>query len=349
MRDRIKGVQRKPFLLSLAVGASGLVLVFSPVAFVTPAIAEGVDIEVPVIGQTPTPAPTLETPVIVPVGVTVSEAAFEISLVGLEPFSLVEVYANSEPVLLASGFADASGEFFAEVKLPPNLAIGDHSITASNTLPDGTKKTITIVEFTVLPGGKLAKAGSNAGGNSSIGGVPNEVPVSEDEEQEFLDSNPLNLSGVFYVGGFQSSATYDVGGILNPGAKISMYINNAYTKSASGTLKFWVRNPVGLVVAESEPLAVKPLSPGETRLVSFRFEEIGQWGAYTSHLSFTPDKSVNAGIEIPYLRSESIFVFSWAALTIAILCTAILTGARFPLVRDKFLPAIYSRNGRLEE
>jgi hypothetical protein len=62
----------------------------------------------------------------------------------------------------------------------------------------------------------------------------------------------------------------------------------------------------------------------------------------------TPDKSVNAGIETPYLRSESILIFSWAALTTAILSTAILSGVRFPLVREKFLPAIYSGNGRLE-
>jgi len=62
----------------------------------------------------------------------------------------------------------------------------------------------------------------------------------------------------------------------------------------------------------------------------------------------TPDKSVNAGIEALFLRSESILLFSWAALTISILTTAILTGARFPLVREKFLPAIYSGNGRSE-
>jgi len=347
MRDRIE-VKRKASLLSMAVGVLGLVLALSPVALVSPVMAEGVEIEVPVISQTPTPLPTLGAPVVVPVGATVGEATFKIELEGLEPFSLVEVYANSQPVLIASGFANSEGEFLAEVKLPPNIAPGDHSITATNTLTNGTKKTITIVKFEVLPGGKLAQAGSTTGGNSSTGGTVNEAPVTEAEEEEFLGSNPINLSGVFYVGGYQSFATYDVGGILNPGAKISMYINNAYTQSASGTLKFWVTNPLGLLVVESKPYNLKPLTSGETRLVSFNFEGIGQWGAYTSHLSFTPDKSVNLGIETPYLRSDFLFVFSWVAATIAIVGTGILAGARFPLIRKKFLPEISSRNGRLD-
>jgi len=344
LRDRI---HRKFGALLASVGVLGLVITFSPVAFVSPVIAASIEIEVPVIGPTPTPAPTLGTPVVVPVGATVSEATFKIELEGLEPFSLVEVYANSQPVLIASGFANSKGEFFAEVKLPPNIAPGDHSITATNTLTNGTRKTITIVKFEVLPGGKLAQAGSTTGGNSSTGGTVNEAPVTEDEEEEFLDSNPLNLSGVFYVGAFQSTATYDVGGIINPGARISMYINNAYTERASGTIKFWLTNPLGFVVVESEPYTLNPLASGETRIVSVDFEGIGQWGAYTSHLSFAPDESVNLGIQTPYLRSDFLLVFSWVASTIFILGAGILTGARLPLIRRKFESAIYSRRSRL--
>jgi hypothetical protein len=343
MQILIHRIERKFGALLVAVGVLGFGLTFSPLSISTPVFAESIDLEVPVVGQTPTPAPTIEAPVVVPVGATVSEATFKIELVGLEPFSLVEVFANSEPVLIASGFADAKGEFFAEVKLPPNIAPGDHSLTATNTLTDGTKKTVTIVEFTVLPGGKLAESGSTSGGGTSTGGVVNEGPVTEEEEEEFLDSNPRNLSGVFYVGAFQSTATYEAGGIFNPGARISMYINNTYSQSASGTVKFWVTNPLGLMVRESEPYTLKPLASGETRLVSFDLEEIGQWGVYTSHLSFTPDKSVNSGIEIPYLRSGLLLAFSWVATTMAVLGLGAVFRARATSTRSRFQPEVNSQ------
>jgi hypothetical protein len=166
--------------------------------------------------------------------------------------------------------------------------------------------------------------------------------VTEEEADTFLASNPLNLSGVFYVGAFESSATYD-GGLLNPGARVSMYINNVHPKNAGGTVRFWVTNPVGLIVAESKPYSIKPLAPGETRLVTSRFSDIGQWGGYTTHLSFTPDKAVSAGIDTPYLRSDTLLVFSWVIATLALIGSAVLVVTRFPALRERILEGMSAR------
>jgi hypothetical protein len=344
MPDRMPSFGRALGAATVAFGLAGRGLVFSSVAAVTPVSAEGISITVPVVTPVPTPAPTTETPVVVPVGATVATAEFSIALVGLEPFSFVEVYANSEPVLIASGYADGYGEFSAVVKLPPNLPAGDHSITALTVAADGTTKTITVVEFAVLANGRLAKAGSSTSSTTPVpGGIIDEGTVTEEEADTFLASNPLNLSGVFYVGAFESSATYDDGGLLTPGARMSMYINNVHPKNAGGTVRFWVTNPVGLIVAESKPYTIKPLAPGETRLVTSRFSDIGQWGGYTTHLSFTPDKAVSAGIDTPYLRSDTLLVFSWVIATLAVLGSSVLILTRFPALRERILEGMSAR------
>ena len=320
--------------VAVAVGIFGIGIIGPAVSFVSSAVAEGVVIEVPVTAPTPSATPTTETPVTVPVGTGVSDAEFQIALVGLEPFAFVEIYANSTPVLIASGFADANGRFSAVVKIPSNIAPGDHSITAVTVLADGSKKTITVVEFAVTASGRIAKSGSTTGG----GGVPevivDEEPISDEQEEEFLASNPLSLSGVFYVGGFSATASYETGGLLSPGAFISMYVNNVHSEAASGTVTFWVTNPLGMVVAESKPYTIQPIAPGETRLVNSRFSDIGQWGGYTTHVSFTPDKSLSAGIDTPYLRTDTLLVFSWVISVIAVVVIAIAIATRFTRVKQ---------------
>jgi hypothetical protein len=343
MFDRMPSFGRTLGAAAAAFGLAGLGLVISSVASVNPVSAEDISITVPVVTPVPTPAPTTETPVVVPVGATVATAEFSVALVGLEPFSFVEVYANSEPVLIASGYADGYGKFSAVVKLPPNLPAGNHSITAVTVAADGTEKTITVVEFAVLANGRLAKAGSNTSSATPVPvGVVDEGTVTDEEEETFLASNPLNLSGVFYVGAFESSASYD-DGLLNPGARMSMYINNVHPKNAGGTVMFWVTNPLGLIVAESKPYTIKPLAPGETRLVTSRFSDIGQWGGYTTHLSFTPDKTVSAGVDTPYLRSDTLLVFSWVIATLALIGSAVLVVTRFPALRQRILEGMSAR------
>lgn len=320
--------------VAVVFGVLTLGISASSIAAVSSAVAEGVVIEVPVTTPRATPSPTTETPVTVPVGTTVEDATFEIALVGLEPFAFVEVYSNSQPVLIASGFADANGEFSAVVALPPNLPPGDHTITAVSVLADGSKTTITVVEFAVTASGRIAKPGSATIGSGVVTGDVTEDVVTDEQEVDFLASNPLNLSGVFYVGGFRAAPSYDTGGLLSPGASISLYINNVHSDAASGTVAFWVTNPLGMVVAESKPYSIRPIAPGETRIVSSRFADIGQWGGYTTHLRFTPDKALSAGIDTPYLRSDTLLVFSWVLTTLGALAIAGFVATRFTRVKQ---------------
>jgi methionine-rich copper-binding protein CopC len=97
----------------------------------------------------------IEVPIEVPNDVPISQVQFVIALSGLEPFSYIEVYANSEPVLLASGFADENGEFNVTVSLPATLPPGDHSVSVQNTLSDGTTVETTLVAFSVSETGTV--------------------------------------------------------------------------------------------------------------------------------------------------------------------------------------------------
>lgn len=118
------------------------------------ASASDVNISVPVVSPAPTPAPVIEVPVVIPVGVPLASVTVTISLSGLEPFSFVQVFAHSDPVLLASGFADAVGAFETSVSLPPSLPAGDHAISLQNTLSNGTIVETTLTTFSVSAGGQ---------------------------------------------------------------------------------------------------------------------------------------------------------------------------------------------------
>jgi len=113
----------------------------------------GVDISVRVLKPGTSPRPIVEEPVVIPPGVPIADVTIQIQLSGLQPYSYIEIYAHSEPVLLASGYADGNGEFSASVELPPNLPPGDHSISVQNTLSDGTTVETTLAAFSVSSNG----------------------------------------------------------------------------------------------------------------------------------------------------------------------------------------------------
>lgn len=126
----------------------------------TPAMATdnaGVGLSVKVIQPGTSPRPHIDTPITVPTNVPIANVSFVIQLSGLEPYSYVEIYAHSEPVLLASGFANGTGQFSATVNLPPTLSAGDHSVSVQNTLSNGTTVETTLVAFSVSPTGTVGQ------------------------------------------------------------------------------------------------------------------------------------------------------------------------------------------------
>lgn len=307
-----------------------VIAVAATLAFLAPASAvdsSGINLQPRVLGPTSTPAPIIEVPVDVPVDVPVAEATFSVSLSGLEPYSFIEIFANSTPVLIASGFADESGTFEAEVQLPPNIAPGEHSISATNTLSDGTKVSTVVVEFAVSESGILAPKGSMADGSgstasgsgsgSSAGGVGAEVTFEStslggSEVSGYLGPDPFNLGGVFYLGNLAAWADYTNGAYF-PDAKLQFAVKNVSRDIVPASAHLWVSGPLGITVADVPRYLLVGLEPGETRLVTATVRGIGQWGIYSGHLVFTPPETVNGGDAIAFEREATFGAFSVVA------------------------------------
>lgn len=147
---------RRIGFVSALVGAVAIVLGIGMV----PAGATstgGVDLSVRVLTPATSPRPVVEVPLEIPNNVPLADVTFTISLSGLEPYSYVQIFAHSEPVLLASGTADASGTFTAVVDLPPDLPPGDHSLSVQNTLSNGTTVETTLLAFAVSESGTVGE------------------------------------------------------------------------------------------------------------------------------------------------------------------------------------------------
>jgi hypothetical protein len=122
---------------------------------------EGIGLTVRVvtpINRATTPPPIVDVPIVIPENALSTQETILIDLSGFQPFSYVEIYVRSEPVLLASGFADAAGQFTARVDVPNNLPPGDHSITVANTLTDGSFQEIILAQFGVTELGTVGPA-----------------------------------------------------------------------------------------------------------------------------------------------------------------------------------------------
>jgi hypothetical protein len=159
--ERLAGRYPRRFALFALVPMLGLTVFAGSQLPSSAAEEEGIGLSVKVvkpINREETPPPVVDVPIVVPDNVPISQVVFVIDLSGFVPFSYVEIYVKSEPVLLASGFADSTGQFTATVDIPDNLPVGDHSITVANTLPDGSFQEIILTQFGVTPSGTVGEA-----------------------------------------------------------------------------------------------------------------------------------------------------------------------------------------------
>jgi hypothetical protein len=306
---------------------------------------DGLPITVQVVTPTVKPSPRTETPVVVPVDTPVAEAVFPIVLTGLEPFSYIEIFANSTPVLIASGFADSSGRFEASVRLPANLPVGDHTISATNTLADGTKVTSVAVAFSVSASGKIAppanggenvnaassRSSSNAAGTAA-GTTVTEETVTGADAAVLLGPDPFNLGGVFYVGGLVSHATYPLT-VFAPAAEMSFAVRNVSDETFTASLNFTIENALGMTVAKLTDYKLHNLEPGETREVTALVRNIGQWGVYSARMTFVPPEKVGGNTLTSFSLSSGFLAMAlWVilgALTAFGLVVLYLLGHRF--------------------
>ena len=159
---RSKKIQQGVFRRGVVVAVAFLMLgVFSgPQISATAATEGGVGLSARVVvpASPTTPRPVIDVPIVIPDNRPIAQVTFLIDLSGFQPFSYVEIYVRSEPVLVASGNADANGQFTATVDVPDNLPPGDHSITVANTLADGSFQEVTLTQFNVSPLGFVGEA-----------------------------------------------------------------------------------------------------------------------------------------------------------------------------------------------
>ncbi|MDF9809693.1 hypothetical protein M2116_000637 [Aurantimicrobium minutum] len=304
----------------------------------------GVPLTVQVVTPTTAPSPRSEVPVSIPVDVPVSEAVFPISLSGLDPYSYVEIFANSTPILIASGFADSAGKFEVSVRLPANLPVGDHTISATNTLKDGTKVSTIAIAFSVTSSGKIgAPAGggdnlasanarsASAGFNSSNDPQVTEETTTGSASALALGPDPFNLGGVFYIGGLSSHAIYPQG-IFSPAAVLHVAIRNVSTERVPASLSYQVKNSYGMVVGQVEGYKLRDFEPGETREITVTVNVIGQWTFYSANLTITPPKNVGQNTLTPIELTSSFIAFAGVVLAWALIA-AFLVGLCYMGIR----------------
>ena len=282
---------------------AGIILVPAAVAvflslFAAAAGAHADDITVisSVVDSTPSATPTQF--VTLPIGSDAATAPIlNILLTGLEPYSFVQVFAQSDPVLISSGFADKYGVYKAKANLPPNLEPGTHTIAAlTQTKGETTASLKPLIHFAVSESGTVVKSSSGSGGGStgggstgggsgggstgggsggttgggSTGGGVTESPVATPQP-----SSNLSIGGVLLVGGVESSsiATYDPNGAP---ARVAVSVANNYSKSLSLVVSFSITNLFGQEVARIANYKVESLKPKENLLLSAQTSKLYQ-------------------------------------------------------------------------
>jgi hypothetical protein len=338
---------------------AGIILVPAAVAvflslFAVTAGAHADDITVisSVVDSTPSATPTQF--VTLPIGSDAATAPIvNIQLTGLEPYSFVQVFAQSDPVLISSGFADKYGVYKAKANLPPTLEPGTHTITALvQDKGETTAALKPLIHFAVSGSGTVVKSsggtgggstgGSTGGGGSSggttgggtggTGGGVTESPVATPQP-----SSNLSIGGVLLVGGAESSssATYDPNGAP---ARVAVSVANNYSKSLSLVVSFSITNLFGQEVARIANYKVESLKPKANLLVSAQTKNgIGQWGFYNTKVTVSPPSKIDGLNLYSVTRDSSFFVWPMIPTSIVLLLLA------FELLRRIFWPYLRKR------
>jgi hypothetical protein len=235
---------------------------------------------------------------------SITDALLTVRLVELEPFSLVQVYAQSTPILICSGFADKYGVFECKTKLPSNLEAGEHTIVAAVQNAGSATPTLVVLKpFTVsldgVVSGKNNSGGSSGGGGSHVTQSPIPSPTESADSQ---------TEGVLYVGGVRidSESTFNWQGSSLSSA---ITIHNAYKRKYSVNIRIETTAWGLFGLAKPEIFHVSDLKPNETRMVAQTIDRPGQWGIYTSTFTVIPPRTIDGLRLRPIVRQATTFVF----------------------------------------
>jgi len=257
------------------------------------------------------PAGTSSLKATVAAGQQVVAATATVKLTGLEPYSFVEVFVESTPVLIASGFADAYGVFSVIANLPPYLEEGQHKITATLQLLGQTVARYELRSFSVSATGRTGKPTSNNGGGS---GQPTPSPKP-------TQSGQVAATGMLLSGGLQSQVKSH-GTLASPDLILAAVVSNKSRKSFNVLAEFSLQGPFGLYLRRPLTVNIEKLKPNETRTVRVKFRNIGEWGIYTAGVVMTPPtKLKSANIHARTLQTS---VFVWPNWLLVIYILAVL-------------------------
>ena len=301
--------------------------------------ADDVTINASVVDSTPSSKPTQF--VTLPIGSSTSAApTIDIQLTNLEPYSFVQVFAQSNPVLIASGFADKYGVFKAKASLPPNLEPGNHSVTANVQAKGETVATLkTLVQFAVSASGTLQKApkggsgGRGGSGTAGSGGVVTESPIATPNPI----ASTISIGGVLLVGGavVSSSPTFSFEG--SP-ARVAISLANNYSKAFAVNISVSVTNLFGQRVARIAQYRVDSIKPNTNITVTaITKSNIGQWGFYNAMVTVNPPSKLNGLNLYSVARETSFMVLPVLPLTV------LLVFVIFDVFRRLLWPLIKNR------
>jgi hypothetical protein len=254
-----------------------------------------VTVSVSVVDSTPSGQPAQQV-VQLDEGQVVTDAKVTIKLVGLEPFSFVQVFAQSTPVLIASGYADKDGIFETVAKLPPTLEVGSHQVLAAAQKKGQSKPTlVSLVKFKVSADGVL--------GNTSSG---KHLPVTESPAPTTTAKPQELLDGVLFIGGLDLKANPSFQ-FLGPKGQASFTVMNAYKRSYSLTMDQTVDAWGLFPISEVRNYPIVNLRPKEARVVTKSLPHIGHWGLYVQRLTITPPVKLD-DLSLPVVHRESVFL-----------------------------------------
>ena len=235
---------------------------------------------------------------------TVGAAYASITLVDLEPFSFVQIYVQSEPILVASGFADKAGVFTCKAIIPSSLPPGNHTILASRINLGATTPSLkSLVKFAVAIDGVVSRKVKHSGSGGGASNV-SESPAPRPTETTPVKSQEFN--GVINVGGLkiETAPTFAWSG-QKLTAQIA--IQNVYKKKYSVNVRIQTLALGIFKMAPDRVYHLENLKKNETRVLVQTIREAGQWGFYSSKFTVYPPRSIDGLTLRPIARESSIF------------------------------------------
>jgi hypothetical protein len=129
---------------------------------------------------------------------------------GFAPETEVEVWINSTPFKLGTALTDSSGAFSKTFDVPPGIELGEHTLTLSGTLSDGTlvQTSIGLVVLDIeatepLPtdDGASGSDGSSTSGGGTSGDNPGGEPYDPMSEPKSVISLLGDMAGLMALAG----------------------------------------------------------------------------------------------------------------------------------------------------